>query len=51
VKYLKGQVFAKDLLVKLGRVRYRVREVSGGEDPLFLLPKGTHIQIPARVWQ
>jgi hypothetical protein len=33
VKYLKEQVLAKDLVVKLGRVKYRVREVVGGEDP------------------
>jgi len=32
-KYLKGQVLVKDLVVKLGRVRFRVREVVGGEDP------------------
>lgn len=32
-KYLQGQVLVKDLVVKLGRVRYRVREVVGGEDP------------------
>ena len=33
VKYLKGQVLSKDVVVKLGRVRYQVREVVGGEDP------------------
>lgn len=33
VKYMKEQVLAKDLVVKLGRVRYRVREVVGSEDP------------------
>lgn len=34
VKYLKEQVLTKNVVVKLGRVRYLVREVVGVEDPL-----------------